>query len=187
MAAFKVMTPEGEKCMVILTGPSSYRLNNLFVKRGDVITVTERTRNYLVRRTGFFADFDPTPAEPLETFLPSQFGVPKDDLVDADDFDPTKNPSLSTEQAAALAAGVNPNTGKPLHEADDDDGPTMTAADAAKLKDDTSGDMTGGDLKNKTKTGGSKTVTKPTTGTKSTYKPGAAKAAEAPTEAVEVD
>lgn len=145
---FQVNTPDGPRYMVVLVVPKSYRLGSLHVMRGGVLTVTRKTRDYLVKRTGFFADYDPMPAEPIEEVLPPQFGMPRGDVMDLSEFDPKRNPPLTQAEAAALAAHgstVNQN-GVTVNEDGEEEG-AYPKANPAAFKDDTSGDMTAKDLK----------------------------------------
>jgi len=101
---FKVNTPDGEKYMVQLVGPRSYRMGGLKVMRGGTVTVAKKTRDYLVKTlNGAFVDYDPTPAMEVEELAFPQMGDQPSDLVDMADLDGKNNPALSQEQAAALA------------------------------------------------------------------------------------
>jgi hypothetical protein len=101
---FKVDTPEGEKYLVQLVGPASYRMGGQITYRGSTLTVTKKTRDYLVRKTnGAWADFDPTPEEPIQEVMPPQFGEPGGPAIDMGDIDPEANPPLSMDHARALA------------------------------------------------------------------------------------
>jgi hypothetical protein len=131
---FKVETPDGPRYMVQLVGPRSYRYKGMMITRGGTLTVKKRTRDYLVKTTGFFADFDPTPAEPIDVVNPPQFGDDYGPKVDEYDFDMVANPPLSQEEAIALAAKSGAEvdqTGKPVA-SDDPEGTEkgdLTAAD----------------------------------------------------------
>lgn len=132
---FTVNTPEGTRYMVVLTGPRSYRYGNMHVHRGGVLTVTKKTRDYLVKKTGFFSDYDPAPENPVEEIFPPQFGEDTGPQVEVEDFDMKTNPPLSQEQAMGLAAkgqAVDQN-GKtvPVHNPADDEKGDLTSADLA--------------------------------------------------------
>jgi len=135
---FTVQTADGTRYMVQLTGPRSYRFKGMHITRGGTLTVQKRTRDYLVKNTGFFKDFDPTPAEPIDEIFPPQFGDINGPGVDDDDFDMKANPPLTQEQAIALASAgaVVDQKGKPvsnddLHGLEKGD---MSASDLPKSK-----------------------------------------------------
>lgn len=155
---YAVNTPDGEKFLVQLVGPSSYRMGNQITYRGGTLTVSKRTRDYLVRKTnGAWADFDPTPEEPIEEVMPPQFGEPGGPSIDMDDIDPEKNPPMSMEHAQQLAAmsGNIPEDVQTPDMADLNQTPTKPEPSMAG-----SGDMTGADLKQgqKVSGGGGKTA-----------------------------
>lgn len=107
---YKVKTPDGERFLVQLVGPKSYRMGAQLTYRGQTLTVTKRTRDYLVRKTsGAWADFDPTPVEPIEEVMPPQFGEPGGPMIDMNDIDPAKNPAMSMDHAHQLAAKGSEN------------------------------------------------------------------------------
>jgi hypothetical protein len=142
---FKVDTPEGEKYMVQLVGPASYRMGGQITFRGSTLTVTKKTRDYLVRKTnGAWADFDPTPEEPIQEVLPPQFGEPGGPAIDLADIDPEANPPLTMEHARALAMRTG-NIPDAAPDAPDMDDLSQKAAppDAAA---EGRGDMTSADL-----------------------------------------
>jgi len=127
---FTVQVDGETKYMVQLTGPASYRYGELHVRRGGTLTVTKRTRDYLVKSTGFFADYDPTPAEPIEELLPPQMGGDRGPLIDDADLDAKNNPPLTQAEAYALAQqgqSVDQH-GKPI----DNERGDLTAADIVK-------------------------------------------------------
>ena len=136
---YEVNTPDGPRFLVQLIGPRSYRMGNQLTHRGQTLTVSKRTRDYLVRKTaGAWADFDPTPAEPVEEIMPPQFGEYGGPAIDMDDIDASKNPAMSMEHAHLLAArGREVPTNGPQA--------TPTAQQAAPASE--RGDMTSGDLK----------------------------------------
>lgn len=148
----KVNTPDGERYLVQLVGPASYRLGGQITYRGQTLTVTKKTRDYLVRKTrGAWADFDPNPPEPVQEVLPPQFGEPGGPAIDMDDLDPEKNPALSMQQAQALAEKSGPIDPIP-------DSPDMSDLNqkpaGSKDQGDGSGDMTSADLKSGQKASG---------------------------------
>lgn len=98
---FKVDTAEGPRFLVMLTGPRSYTLNGRRIARHETLTVTDRTRKYLLS-TGMFSDYDPTPAMPPERNLPPQFGGTAQARFDASDF-AGDNPPLNVADAMLLA------------------------------------------------------------------------------------
>lgn len=155
---YKVQTADGEKYLVQLVGPRSYRMGGQITRRGGTLTVSKKTRDYLVRKTqGAWADFDPTPPEPIEELMPPQFGEPGGPMIDMDDIDPKRNPSLTMEQAAKLA-GVEVAVNEPV-------GPDMEDLNqkptAPPPSDEGKGDMTGADLGGaKAKGGGGATAKK---------------------------
>ena len=162
---FKVMTADGPKYMVQLVGPASYRMGGQITFRGSTLTVSERTRKYLVRKTaGAWVDFDPTPAEEIEEVMPPQFGESGGPSIDMEDLDPKKNPPLSMAQAAALAGTEVDQMGDPVDMTPD--GPDLadlTQQPSAKVVDTAagSGDMSGADLKQaKTPAPGGKSAAK---------------------------
>lgn len=136
---FLVQTPEGERCMVQLTGAASYRMRHpsnpeksLYVTRGGTLTVSKTLRDYLVKKTPHFSDFDPTPVEEVDEILPPQFGGPALPEMDEGDFDMKANPVLTIEQAQALAAAQA--------KADMTGRGDMTGADLPKNKEGKSAD-----------------------------------------------
>lgn len=142
---FEVDTPEGKKCLVQLIGPRSYRMGDLMARRGQTLTVSKRTRDYLVRKTGgAWADYDPTPIEPVEELMPPQFGEPGGPSIDMSDIDVKKNPALSQEQALALANMKGPVDMTP-------DSPDIAdlsqKAQGQAEQPDESGDLSSKDLK----------------------------------------
>lgn len=145
---YKVKTADGEdRYLVQLVGPKSYRMGNQVTYRGQTLTVTKRTRDYLVRKTkGAWRDFDPTPPEPIEEVLPPQFGEVGGPLIDMGDLDPEANPALTMDQAHALAerSGAVPLTPTP----DSPDPDDLTTQPGGQMESaGGSGDMTGADLK----------------------------------------
>lgn len=108
---FAVKTSDGtEKYLVQLVGPKSYRMGNLMSFRGQTLTVSKRTRDYLVRKTnGAWQDFDPTPPEPILEVLPPQFGEPGGPMIDMEDINPKTNPAMSMQHAMMLAGGEVPS------------------------------------------------------------------------------
>lgn len=146
---FAVKMADGtEKYLVQLVGPKSYRMGNLMAYRGQTLTVSKRTRDYLVRKTGgAWQDFDPTPPEPIAEVLPPQFGEPGGPVIDLEDIDPKKNPALSMQHAMQLA-GVEVPTNT-LHASADliDPADLGQAPTGAIQMPDGSGDMTKADLK----------------------------------------
>lgn len=157
---FKVETPEGPKYMVVLTGPKSYRFGDMHVYRGGTLTVSKRTRDYLVKKTGYFSDYDPTPSEPVEELFPPQFGEIGGPSIDLADFDPKANPALTQAQAAQLVAQmggtVTDQHGNPVAS-----GPVALDDPEGTEK----GDLTVGDLPDRQTKGGAtaSTAMKPTT------------------------
>jgi len=156
---FKVDTPEGEKYLVQLVGPASYRMGAQITYRGGTLPVTKRTRDYLVRKTkGAWADFDPTPEEPIIEYFPPQFGEQGGPSIDMSDMDPTTNPPMTMGFARQLAArtGNLPDTAP--------DGPDVAdlsqSAIPAAQNMEGCGDMTSADLttSNKAHGGGGKTA-----------------------------
>lgn len=170
---FEVDTPNGKKYMVQLVGPKSYRMGSLMAMRGQTLTVSKRTRDYLVRKTdGAWIDFDPTPEEPVEELFPPQFGEAGGPSIDMDDIDPQANPALSMDQARALAAKggeVASNEGQTGPVSIEDGVPGIDTADLKQDPDGApegnseDGDISGADLK-----GG---AAKPATGGASATKP----------------
>lgn len=145
---YTVNTPEGERFLVQLVGPRSYRMGEQITYRGQTLTVTKRTRDYLVRKTkGAWKDFDPAPPEEIEPVFPPQFGEPNGPMLDMSDLDPAKNPSLTMDQAINLAArtGAVPMSRTP--EAPDMDDLRQRPTGGAEGAGDGRGDMTGADLK----------------------------------------
>lgn len=172
---FEVKTADGMKYMVQLVGPASYRMGGQITYRGQTLTVTKRTRDYLVRKTGgAWLDFDPTPAEPIDEVMPPQFGRSTGPEIDMDDVDPQKNPPLSLENAHSLAqqgAEVALNAGAgatgPIDTAD-----LQQAPEGAGTTPDGSGDMSGADLKKATApASGGKTAAKASANVKITGTP----------------
>lgn len=172
---FMVKTADGlDKYLVQLVGPRSYRMGNSMTHRGQTLTVSQRTREYLVRRTnGAWVDFDPTPPEPIEELMPPQFGDYNGPSIDMADIDPIKNPALSMEHAVKLAAHgaevTNPYQarsggaydGVPMGiDPDDLDQAAAGAVDAP----DGSGDLSGADLKSSLATAGGKSAVNPVKG-----------------------
>ena len=96
----KVQTKDGERHLVVLTGPASYTIKGRRVERGSVITVTERTRRYLVA-TGMWRDYDPTPAAEPDPVMGPQFGE-QPEKFDAGDF-ARDNPPLTSDDLRGLA------------------------------------------------------------------------------------
>lgn len=153
---FKVDTPDGERFLVQLVGPRSYRMGNQVTYKGQTLPVSKRTRDYLVRKTnGAWVDYDPTPVEPVEEILPPQFGEPGGPMIDMADIDPSRNPALSLEHAQLLASraltGAIPEHSAYAGDLLGDAGPDI--ADLSQkplgkpLTDSGSGDMTAADLK----------------------------------------
>lgn len=173
---FKVNTPQGERFMVQLVGPSSYRMNNQITYRGQCLTVQRRTRDYLVRQTnGAWKDYDPTPAQAdFDPVFPPQFGREGGPRIDMDDIDPKSNPAISMEHALQLAAqGGEVATNMPDYEPEGLDTADLDQAPSgAPEAPSEAGDMSSADLKTakapgaggKTaeKTGGVKVTTKAT-------------------------
>lgn len=154
---FKVDTPQGERFMVQLVGPASYRMGALMAYRGQTLTVQKRTRDYLVRKTnGAWKDFDPTPPEPVDEILPPQFGEEGGPAIDLDDIDPGANPPMSMAHAMQLAgrgAGKEvPSNAGPVQMTEDDI-PGIDTADLAQAPSGApaapqeAGDISGADLK----------------------------------------
>ena len=147
---YKVNTPDGEKYMVQLVGPASYRLKGTMAVRGQTLTVSKRTRDYLVRKcNGAWDDYDPTPAEPIDAIRPPQFGDNLGPVVDSGDFDMDSNPPLSMEQAAQLAGHIPvADQGPAFDPADLDAAPQPAPAEQkTKAAADERGDMSSADLK----------------------------------------
>ena len=102
---FKVTTAEGDKFLVQLIGPKSYRMGNQITHRGGTLTVSKNTRDYLVRKTqGAWADFDPTPQDEIQEIMPPQFGDVTEPLINRADLDPKTNPPMTMEHARVLAS-----------------------------------------------------------------------------------
>jgi hypothetical protein len=169
---FAVKMADGtEKYLVQLVGPKSYRMGNLMAYRGQTLTVSKRTRDYLVRKTGgAWQDFDPTPPEPVQEILPPQFGEPGGPVIDLDDIDPKKNPALSMQHALQLAGVEVPtNTTGPVMTGDLIDPADLGQKPSGAIDvPDGSGDMTGADLKGAVTSGGKSA---PATGVKIVQKP----------------
>lgn len=151
---FVVQTPQGEKYMVQLTGARTYRQGALFCRRGGTLTVTRKTRDYLVKHTGQFSDFDPTVNDPVEEVLPPQFGDDQDrggiDPADLEDL--ASNPPLSQAEALNLARKGHfvDQHGRKIADVDPDDLVDTGAAEANAER----GDITGDDLPKPTTKGG---------------------------------
>jgi len=158
---YEVKTADGLKYVVQLVGPRSYRMGGQMTYRGQTLTVTKRTRDYLVRKTdGAWADYDPTPPEPVDEILPPQFGEAGGPMIDMDDIDPKANPPLSPEQAAQLA-GHEVATHTATEEDAGIDTADLAAAPVGPIDvPNESGDLTGKDLA-KTPAPGGKTAAKP--------------------------
>lgn len=160
---FQVETQDGPRYMVTLVGPRSYTPHGgKPISRGQTITVTKSTRDYLVKRTKYFADYSPEIAEDIEEALPPQFGQDAPELFNPSDFDFGKNPPLSMDQAAMLAErGNHVNQNGEKIDADDDEAQGINPA--ALQGPSERGDMTGTDLKagQKNKQGGSQTAAAP--------------------------
>jgi len=162
---FKVNTADGERFLVQLVGPSSYRMGGQITYRGGTLTVTKRTRDYLVRKTaGAWADFDPMPEEPINEVMPPQFGEPGGPMIDMDDIDPEKNPPMSMDHARQLAirSGHVPES---LPDSPDVADLSQQAAPPPQEAEGR-GDMTSADLKpdQKARGGGGKAATAPRKG-----------------------
>jgi len=176
---FEVNTPEGVRYLVQLVGPASYRMGGQITYRGGTLTVTKRTRDYLVRKTkGAWRDFDPNPAEEVEEVMPPQFGEPGGPMIDMSDMDPEKNPPMTMDHARALAAksgreaAAHPAAGP-------DPGDLSQAPEQPAPAQDGSGDMTAADLTAGQATGGGgKTAAK--SADKTSGKPGNVKVAGSP-------
>lgn len=177
---FKVQTQDGERYLVQLVGPSSYRMGGQITYRGGTLTVTKRTRDYLVRKTkGAWADFDPTPEEPVEEVLPPQFGDTGGPSIDMDDIDPERNPPMSMAHAQQLAARHSEG---PVRAPDSPDMADLEQRAApAPRSEEGRGDLTSGDLQTTPPKGGQTAPKKG--GVKVSTKGGASKAAESPKEA----
>lgn len=165
---FKVNTPQGEKFIVQLVGPLSYAIGGMRVARGGTLTVSKRSRDYLVHKTsGAFADFDPTPAVPVDEYRMPQFGERVEEF-DAADFDPRANPAMSQAAAIALAAQsgqfVDQNGDALQDPTEDDIASELSGVRATAPAQDLSerGDITGGDVRASMKSQGgqAKTVAK---------------------------
>ena len=164
---FKVMVKGEEKFMVMLTGPSSYRFGNNHVKKGGTLTVARNTRDYLVKTTGYFTDYDPTPAEQIDELAPPQFGEVRVPRISENDMNPDINPPLTQAQAFELS--------KKGHDVDQS-GETVGAGTAVKAglglsegvgasalppkSDEGSGDMKIGDLVSSSVKGGATAMAK---------------------------
>lgn len=172
---FKVDTPEGERYLVQLVGPKSYRMGGQITYRGGTLTVTKRTRDYLVRSTkGAWADFDPEPVEEVQEVLPPQFGEPGGPMIDMGDIDPQKNPPMSMDHARQLAAKSGALSGGPSDPGPDPDDLQQAATAPAPAQDE-AGDMTSADLKGKTGGSGGAGASKKPGNVKVTGSPASAK------------
>lgn len=183
---YKVNVDGEEKYLVQLVGPNSYYLmGGQRVMRGGTLTVTKRTRDYLVRKTnGAWRDFDPTPDEPIEELFPPQFGEQGGPEIDMDDLDPEKNPAMTMDHARQLAARSGEASGPGGIDPGDLSAPAGKPDSASA---EGSGDMTSADLKGSQKAGsGGQTASKPK-GTTFSSKPKTTAQKAGNTEAVDIE
>jgi len=180
---FEVNTPDGPRFLVQLVGPRSYRMGAQITHRGQTLPVSKRTRDYLVRKTaGAWVDFDPTPAEPIEEVMPPQFGEASGSAIDLDDIDPKKNPAISMEHAAQLAARgrevpTNRAETRPAGPQSDETPHRDPTLPQSTIDTSERGDMTSADLKGgKTPAPGGKTAEAKTGGVTVKQAPTKAKA-----------